>query len=148
VATTIRWRAAGNLCEVAWPTGNADSGAGEGVTEVRPFVGVLQEFEGLTLQGTIGWERQLEAGGEDGLAYGWALALPTADRRLAAFAEVGGRWVRRREASTLAVAPGFRHAVAPGMSVGLAVPLGLRAAMSRWGVIAQFQFRLSPHETE
>jgi hypothetical protein len=159
LATTIKWLVAGNVerahasavtlgCEVAWPTGNADSGMGEGATEVRPFVGVLQEFRGLTIQGNVGWERQLEAAGEDGLAYGWALALPTADRRLTAFAEVGGRWVRRGEASTLAVSPGFRYELAPGMSAGFAVPLGLRSGMSRWGVMAQFQFRLIAHEAE
>jgi hypothetical protein len=159
VATTIKWLAAGSGagshpraltlgCEIAWPTGNPESGTGGGATEIRPFVGVLQEFKGLTLQGNVGWERQLETGGEDGLAYGWALALPTADRRLTAFAEVGGRWVRRGEASTLAVSPGFRYEVAPGMSVGLAVPLGLRPDMSRWGVIAQWQFRLGTREAE
>jgi hypothetical protein len=159
LATTIKWLVAGNVerahpraltigCEVAWPTGNADSGAGEGETELRSFVGVLQEFKGLTLQGNVGWERQLEAGADDGLAYGWALAVPTADRRLTAFAEVGGRWVRRGEASTLTVSPGFRYELAPGMSAGLSVPLGLRSATSRWGVMAQFQFRLIAHEAE
>lgn len=159
VGTTIKWLVAGSGerahpyaltlgCEVAWPTGDPESGTGEGVTEIRPFVGVLKEFKRLTLQGNVGWERQLETGGEDGLVYEWALALPTADRRLTAFAEVGGRWVRRGEASTLAVSPGFRYEVAPGMSVGLAVPLGLRSDMSRWGVIAQWQFRLGAGEAE
>lgn len=83
-----------------------------------------------------------------GLAYRWALALPTANGRLTAFAEVGGRWMRHGDASTLAVSPGVRYDVAPGMSVGLAVPLGLRSDMSRWGVIAQWQFRLGGREAE
>lgn len=159
MGTTIKWLVTGSGerahpsaltlgFELAWPTGNPDSGTGEGATEIRPFVGVLKEFRGLTLQGNVGWERQLETDGEDGLAYGWALALPTADRRLTAFAEVGGRWVRRGEASTLTFSPGFRYDVAPGMSVGLAVPLGLRSDMSRWGVIAQWQFRLRAYESE
>lgn len=159
VATTIKWLVAGSGerahpngltlgVEIAWPTGNPESGTGEGATEIRPFVGVLKEFKGLTLQGNVGWERQWETGGEDGLTYGWALALPTADRRLTAFAEIGGRWVRRGEASTLTVSPGFRYEVAPGTSVGLAVPLGLRSDMSRWGVIAQWQFRLGARVTE
>ncbi len=159
VATAIKWLVAGSGegshpngltlgAEVAWPTGNSEFGTGEGVTEIRPFVGALKEFKGLTLQGNVGWERQLVTGGEDGLAYGWALALPTSDRRLTAFAEVGGRWVRHGDASTLAVSPGFRYEVAPGMSAGFAVPLGLRSDMSRWGVIAQWQFRLSAREAE
>ena len=159
VGTTIMWLAAGSGegshphaltlgCEIAWPTGNREAGTGAGTTEIHPFVGVLQEFKGLTLQGNVGWERQLETGGEDGLAYGWALALPTADRRLTALAEVGGRWVRQGEASTLAVSPGFRYEMAPGMSAGLSVPLGLRSEMSRWGVIAQWQFRLGTREAE
>jgi hypothetical protein len=159
LATTIKWLVAGSVerahpraltlgCEVAWPTGNADSGTGEGATEMRPFVGVLQEFKGLTLQGNVGWERQLKTDGEDGLAYGWALALPTADPRLTAFAELGGRWVRHGDSSTLTVSPGLRYELAPGMSAGLAVPLGLRPAMSRWGIIAQFQFRLIGSEVK
>jgi hypothetical protein len=159
VGTTIKWLVAGSGerahsgaltlgCEIAWPTGNREAGTGAGATEIRPFVGMLKEFKGLTLQGNVGWERQLETGGDDGLAYGWALALPTADRRLTAFAEVGGRWVRRGEAATLAVSPGLRYEVAPGMSAGLAVPLGLRPDMSRWGVTAQWQFRLGGRETE
>lgn len=159
VGTTLKWLVAGSGershpygvtlgCEVAWPTGDPESGTGEGAIEIRPFVGLLKAFKGLTLQGNVGWERQFETSGEDGLAYGWALALPTADHRLTAFAEVGGRWVRHGEASTLAVSPGFRYEMAPGMSAGLAVPLGLRSDLPRWGVIAQWQFRLNAREAE
>lgn len=153
VSTSLKWLAVGGGdprgglaltvgAEIAWPTGSAASGGDDGVVEVRPFVGVLKPFGGATLQGNVGWSRQIRADGDEALTYGWALALPTPRPRLHVLAEVTGGWAMGDEASSLAIAPGFRYGVNSRMSLALACPIGILAGSPRWGVVTQWQLGL------
>lgn len=125
---------------LGWPTGNLEKRTGEGAVEVHPFVGLLKQFGGFNVQGDIGWARTI-TGEETEVAvpYNWAFTVPLDRPNTALMLEINGRVGRDGEPSPVAAAPGIRYGLRRGMSIALAVPIGLTSRSDRWGVVTQLQ---------
>lgn len=132
-AITVGW-------EFGWPTGSVEKGTGGGAVELHPFLGLLKDFGSFSVQGDIGWSRAI--GGEEAeraVPYNWAVALPLSRPETALMVEINGGIGLRGEHSLVAAAPGIRYGLRPGMSVAVAVPIGLTSRSDQWGIVTQWQ---------
>lgn len=129
--------------ENAFPTGDADKGTGEGAYEMTPFIALAKDFGALSIQGNVGWSKQVDGGEQaESCVYNWALAVPVFDKRLYLLAEVNGDCGGSNSPDRAAFAPGIKfnwnHEKA---FVALAVPVGLNKNTDDWGLVMQFQFK-------
>lgn len=123
--------------EAGFPTGNQNSGLGEGAYEMAPFVGLLKDFGPVCLQGNFGWSKEITGARTDRVTYGWALSVPIEARKLYLLAELQGDF---GSPNHVTIAPGVKYLVCDNFSLGLAGPLGLNSHTETWGIVTQFQF--------
>ncbi len=132
--------------EAGFPTGDVDRGLGEAAYELTPFLALLKDFDYFSVQGNVGWARQVafsEHSSEEDLSAtwvsNWALAVPLRERRFHFLVELNGEW-SEDEPDTLSLAPGIKYCLTDEMFTAIAVPIGLNESSEDWGIINQFQF--------
>jgi hypothetical protein len=131
-----KWPAVVVGVESGFPTGSTSRGLGEGAYELTPFVALLKDFGPCSLQGNIGWSKQVSGEHNERVVYNWAFAVPLCERKVYLLAELNGAAGSSPE---VAVAPGIKYNFTHEMFVGVAVPIGLNTHTPDWGIVTQFQ---------
>ncbi len=123
-------------------TGDEDDGLGKGAHSAAPFLALLYEARGWTLQGNVARGRQYGAAHDDDEHF-WrlqgAVAAPRVADRVHLLCEVDGTWTRGADDPSLTVAGALRWDVAKDQSVGLAVPFGVNRSSPDWAVELHYQ---------
>jgi len=128
--------------ETTFPTGNADSGLGEGVFEAAPFVATVYAFRRAVLQGNVGFSivHQISRTASNELFYNIAAALPIVRLNSFLLWEINGTHSPGR--SRIAFSPGLKYNLTPERFLALAFPIGLNSQTLRMGIVLQLQIAL------
>jgi Putative MetA-pathway of phenol degradation len=129
--------------ETTFPTGNANSGLGEGVFEAAPFVATVYASRRAVLQGNVGYSivhriSRTEASNE--LFYNIAAALPIVRLNSFLLWEINGTHSPGRNRT--AFSPGLKYNLTPDRFLALAFPFGLNSQTPRMGIVLQLQIAL------
>ena len=129
--------------EATLPTQRSDpnQNTDERNVEVQPFVAVLKQVRGLTIQGNVGLgivyggsEREYRA------AYNGALTVPLGNIGFALVGEVNVAFSPLE--TTLSFSPGLHYSLGKDRYVALALPVSSSNGPARVGAVFQFQMRV------
>ena len=105
--------------------------------EIETFVGLLKTVGPATVQGSVGWSvgvPKSEGTTSHSVTYNRAVSLPVWRDQTYAMIDLNGGIGTRNAEDTVAVAPGLRHSWKDGVSVAIAVPIGLNDNTADWAL--------------
>jgi Putative MetA-pathway of phenol degradation len=129
--------------ETTFPTGNSNSGLGEGVFEVAPFVATVYSSRRAVLQGNFGYSaihRISETDASNQIFYNGAAAFPFVRLNTFLMCEING--THSADRNRIAFSPGLKYNLTPEWFLALAFPIGLNSQTPRMGIVLQLQIAL------
>ncbi len=123
--------------EVERPGAETENNATRTKAEIKPFIAVLKNWSHFTVQGNVGWSRNVgsnEGERRNEFTSGVAVAIPVGNGKVHLVAELN-----RMTESRFSAAPGFKLHFGRSRFFAIAAPLGLNGDTAKWGLVTQFQ---------
>lgn len=134
--------------EMAFPSGDAKKGLGEGAFEAAPFLAIVYASRRVVLQGNSGYSAIHKIQATDAsnqFFYNAAIAFPFERLNACLVGEING--THAQNGNRAALSPGLKYNLTPQRYLAIAFPVGLNSRTPRAGIVLQMQIALRSAET-